>query len=174
MEHTRGCKCCCWQLCTCVDCRFFMTPTGGLKFSQIVACAISQYALIKYSLKIGPDLGQVYIWFLSLNSAYLFISIMLYCTYSLSFKTLIKVRSSLMDSVFSTVGCILYALGSSYLIYRVHVDLYYFFVTIPHFQTYPALIVTCAFGYVLSLLYGIDAIMAYCFSCHQPELSSSA
>lgn len=169
MEHSRGCKCCCWRLCTGLDCYFFMTPTGGLKFSQIVASATCHYAMIEYSLKIGPDLGPVYIWFLSLNSAYLLLSILLYCTYSLSLQTFIKVRSSLMDSIFCSVGCILYALGSSYLIYRVHVDLYYFFATIPHFQTYPALIVTCAFGYVLSLLYGIDAVMAYCFSCSHPE-----
>lgn len=112
-------------------------------------------------MKYGKDLGAGYFVFLTTTSACLLTtSVLLFC-YITSVTTYQRVRPSLFEVAFNVVACVLYTGASAFLATAVQMHLFYFYKTIPGFSAYPAMTATYCLGFLVGIVHGVDAGMAF-------------
>ncbi|XP_045126953.1 protein singles bar-like [Portunus trituberculatus] len=158
---SEGIKCCCCNCCTCVNLNFLRTKPGLLKAGEMILSAICLTLVLDYGLPYSSTMGESFTVFLLTTCACLLVvSLLLFC-YIISANSFNLIRSSVLETVFNTLACVLYLTSSSYLSWSVYIWLLPGYRITPHYTVYPAMSAAYILGFVLGVVHGLDAWTSY-------------
>ncbi|XP_050531945.1 protein singles bar [Daktulosphaira vitifoliae] len=149
------------MLCSCFNTQYFTTSFGILKIIEIVLCLICQCQLMSSGNKYLPTTGTTYESFLTTVSGCLMTTTVISASYLLSKKTEVLVRSSLFECFFGIFASFCFISCSSLIALIIYTILYPVLVILPFSSFFTSIILAYALGFVLGVLYAIDAYWAF-------------
>lgn len=159
-EHG-GIDCVCFTCCPCMYFGFLRTKAGWLKVIELVITAITLILVLEYGMPYSETLGRAFNFFLIIVSASIFIICLLVFCYIISSNSFSLIRSSVLETVFNVIACILYLACSVYLSWAVQTYLYPHYKTTAYFTVYPAMTAAYVLGFVLGIVHAVDAFLAF-------------
>ncbi|XP_071521129.1 protein singles bar-like [Panulirus ornatus] len=156
-----GINCGCCVCCPCIHVGFLRSKPGVLKIIQLILTAICLMLVLTYGLPHNSSIGESFTFFLVTISACIFVVCLLVFCYLISANSFHIIRSSVLETVFNTLACILYLTSSAYVSWAVQTGLWYSYYTLPHFTVYPAMTAAYVLGLTLGVIHGIDAWLSY-------------
>ncbi|XP_037803320.1 protein singles bar-like [Penaeus monodon] len=156
-----GIDCMCCTCCPCINLGFLRTKAGWLKVIELVLSAICLFLVLDYGMHYATFIGEAFHFFLVTNSACIFMVCLLTFCYIISANSFNLIRSSVLETVFNILACILYLLSSSHLSWAVQTLLWPQYRITPYYTVYPAMTACYVLGLVLGIIHGIDAWLSY-------------
>ncbi|XP_025196675.1 protein singles bar [Melanaphis sacchari] len=148
-------------ICSCFNMQYFTTSYGILKIIQIILGSICQSIMLFYGTKYIPTFGTSYESFLTTVAGCLMTTTVISTSYFLSKNTEILVRSSLFEIIFGIFASICYLSSSSLLTIAVYTLMYPIIMNIPFTSLFSAVILAYTLGFILGVIYAIDAYWAF-------------
>ncbi|XP_050717827.1 protein singles bar-like [Eriocheir sinensis] len=156
-----GVKCCCCTCCSCVNLQVVRTKPGMLKLAELILSAICLTLSLDFGLAYSSTMGEAFTVFLVTSCACLLVvSLLLFC-YLISANSFNLIRSSVLETVFNILACVLYLTSSSYLSWAVNTWLYIEYLYKIQYAVYPAMSAAYVLGLALGVIHGLDAWIAY-------------
>ncbi|XP_070490846.1 protein singles bar isoform X1 [Chironomus tepperi] len=168
-ETRNGIKIGCCRVCTCLHLEFLTTKCGLLKIFELLLGSCSETLLIRFGLPAATEMGEAFYTFHSTVSACLTTTFILLVSYIFSARTYGLIRQSIFEVLFNAVACCLYIsaslitlfCSSSYVAFATSVFLYPRFTASSADTAYPAMICVYYLGFIISIVYGLDAFTSY-------------
>lgn len=132
-----------------------------LKAAEMILSAICLTLVLDFGLPYSSTMGESFrVFLVTACACILVVSLLLFC-YIISANPFNLIRSSVLETVFNTLACLLYLTSSSYLSWAVHTWLWPGYVLTPGYSVYPAMTAAYILGLVLGVVHGVDAWLSY-------------
>ncbi|KAK4300272.1 hypothetical protein Pmani_027516 [Petrolisthes manimaculis] len=163
MGGSGGIGCCGCVCCSCLHLSFLRTRPGWLKVIEMVLSSICLSLTLEFGLPYSSTIGSAFTFFLVTVCACILVVCLLTFSYLISYNSFNLIRSSVLETVFNTLACLLYLASSSQLSWAVHTWLWPNYLFKPQYSVYPAMSAAYVLGLVLGVVHGVDAWMSYRF-----------
>ncbi|KAG5673282.1 hypothetical protein PVAND_003342 [Polypedilum vanderplanki] len=160
-RQRHGIKICCCRVCTCLHLEFLTTKCGLLKVFELLLGSCCETILIQFGMPAASEMGEAFYSFHSTVAACLTTTLILLISYVLSARTYGLIRQSIFEVLFNAFACFLYISSSSYVAFATNVWLYPRFTSSSSDTAYPAMICVYYLGFIISIVYGLDAFTSY-------------